>query len=43
MVQITKEEALNRLKHSLEIKAAAKKRIEEQWKREGISNHVVLV
>ena len=37
----TYEEALARFKRSLEIKRAAEKRIEEQWRSEGYTGAIV--
>lgn len=37
----TYEEALARFKRSLEIKHAAEKRIEEQWRNEGLTGTIV--
>ncbi len=39
--KITYEEALARFKHSLEIKHAAQKRMEEEWNRRGIKGTIV--
>lgn len=37
MVKITKEEAIARFRKSFEIKKKAEQRIEEEWKRMGIT------
>ena len=39
--KITYEEALARFKHSLEIKHAAQKRMEEEWNRRGIKGTII--
>ena len=39
--KVTYEIALARFKHSLEVKRAAEKRIEEQWRREGLTGTIV--
>ena len=39
--KVTYEEALARFKHSLEIKRAAEKRIEAQWRSEGLKGTIV--
>jgi hypothetical protein len=39
--KITYEEALARFKRSLAIKRAAEKRIEEQWRSEGLTGTIV--
>ena len=40
---MTKEELKERMMHSLKVKRDAKKRIEEQWAREGLTGNVVLL
>ncbi len=39
--KVTYEEALARFKHSLEIKRAAERRIEEMFRREGLVGELV--
>ena len=39
--KVTYKEALARFKHSLEIRHAAEKRIEEQWHSEGLTGTIV--
>lgn len=43
MFKITKEEAVKRLKHSLAIKEATRKEVEERLAREGIKGKVVSI
>ena len=39
--KVTYEEALARLKHSLEVKRAAEKRMAEEWARRGLTGTIV--